>query len=134
MKFHHLDMFWTSQSVMKTDFQLYNSKSDEELIELSVGNPTDANMARTVLEYRKYRETKRQNRLSFGLAILVAFIAFCQFTITAFNFVNSDTYNKIFNPTPTATFAITATPNSTYTPTTLPLLTSTLLPSRMPTP
>ena len=57
---------------MKTNFQQYNSKSDEELIELSMGNSVDASMSHAVLEYRKYLQAKRQTKLSFALATLAA--------------------------------------------------------------
>jgi hypothetical protein len=70
---------------MKTKFQQYDARSDQQLIELSMENSADAVMARNVLEYRKYQATKRQTQLSFRLAGIVASLGLLQLLIAAFN-------------------------------------------------
>ena len=99
---------------MKTKFQQYNSKSDEELIELSMGNSVDASMAHAVLDYRKYVALKNQNKLSFFLAIIVAFFALIQVSIAVLNFQNPMGAVQIENPTESSspTLAPTATNTS----------------------
>ena len=118
---------------MKTNFQQFNSKSDEELIELSMGNSVDASMAHNVLEYRKYLEAKLQNQLSFRIAKIMAWvaliqlgIAFFQVTIAFFDFRNSNTVIHVAS----ATESSTPIPSATSTKTSKPIPS----PTQQPTP
>ncbi|MBI4314873.1 MAG: hypothetical protein HY679_02980 [Chloroflexi bacterium] len=116
---------------MTTNFQQFNSKSDEELIELIMGNPDsiDASMAHAVLDYRKYLASKRQNELSFIIAIIMAIFALVQVTIAFCNFQSSNAVVYVVSPTATSTPTLTAT--STNTP--MLTATSTQHPSPSPT-
>ena len=114
---------------MKTNFQQYNSKSDEDLIELSMSNSVDVSMARAVLDYRKYIALKKQNNLSFSLSLIVAFFALIQVYIATLEFQRSKETVQIDKPTGTSspTLAITIT----NTPISIPSLTQ--HPSHLPT-